>query len=99
MHEQFDGIITNILNGPNAEAILTEWALNDPKGFAQLASSRMPRAQPIDQDFQRTVLSLKSALIDMPDVEDLAQIFIDLRALLNVRDARVSALEVENDLL
>lgn len=73
MHEQLDGIITKILNGPNAETILTEWALSDPKGFAQLAASRMPKVQPVDQDLQKNFISLKSMMLDLPEIDDIAK--------------------------
>lgn len=71
MHEQLDGIIEKILNGPNAEEILTQWALNDPKGFSQLAASRMPKVQPVDQDLQKHYISLKAMLLELPDIEDI----------------------------
>ena len=98
MHEQLDSIITKILNGPKSEAILTAWAETDPKGFSQLAASRMPKVQPIDQDLQRTLISLKSIMLPLPDVEDIILAFKKCRVELGQERADKLAANEDRDL-
>jgi len=73
MHEVFDKFIGSVLNDEEfGEEILRQWAKSDPKGFMQLAKDRMPKVQPVDQDLQKTYISLKSMMEELPDVTDIA---------------------------
>jgi len=70
-HELLDDMILKVLEGDNAEEVFQAWALADPKGFMTLAKDRSPRVQPVDQDLQKTHISLKSIMYDLPEVEDV----------------------------
>ena len=53
---------------------------NDPRGFNDLVKSRLPKVQPVDQDLQKTTISLKSILYDLPEVEDVLNEYNKVKA-------------------
>ncbi|RLI51402.1 hypothetical protein DRO61_02615 [Candidatus Bathyarchaeota archaeon] len=53
---------------------------NDPRGFNDLVKSRLPKVQPVDQDLQKTTISLKSILYDLPEVEDILNEYNKVKA-------------------
>ncbi len=74
MYDLFDSTLTDIFSDEEFTAeVVKDWAKADPKGFMQLFGSRLPKVQPIDQDLQRTFISLKSMMMDLPEVEDVAK--------------------------
>lgn len=74
MYERFDESLAKMFDDKEfTDEIIKQFAFADPKGFMQLFGSRLPKVQPIDQDLQRTFISLKSMLLDLPDVEDIAK--------------------------
>lgn len=74
MYEQFDERLSNIFQDKEfTDEVIKEWAKADPKGFMQLFGTRLPKVQPVDQDLQKTFISLKSMLLDLPEVEDIAK--------------------------
>lgn len=73
LYEKVDSIFDEVMDDPDfSKTIVQEWAKADPRGFMQLMEKRLPKVQPVDQDLQRTLISLKSMMLDLPDVEDVA---------------------------
>lgn len=76
LYEKVDEIFEEVMNDPEfSKQIVQDWAKEDPRGFMQLMEKRLPKVQPVDQDLQRTLISLKSMMMDLPDVEDVAKAF------------------------
>jgi formiminotetrahydrofolate cyclodeaminase len=74
MYENLDGALGELIDD---RAFLIEYLKDlkqdDPRAFNTLLASRLPKAQPVDQDLQKTLLSLKSVMLDLPDVDDIAK--------------------------
>lgn len=74
MYEQFDERLSNIFQDQEfTDETIKKWAKADPKGFMQLFGTRLPKVQPVDQDLQKTFISLKSMLLELPEVDDIAK--------------------------
>jgi len=73
MHEVFDEELLVLFEEDEVfrKESLKNWAKEDPKGFMQIYASRLPRVAPVDQDLLKNEISLKSILVDLPDVEDV----------------------------
>jgi len=69
-HELLDERILTHLESRN-QAQFDEWAKKYPKEFMALAINRMPKVQPIDQDLQKNVISLRTLLEELPDTDKL----------------------------
>lgn len=71
-HENLDKAIAEQMENPDMIAGMLAWlAENDPKRFFDTVMARMPKVQPIDQDLQKTYISLKAMMEDLPDAEDI----------------------------
>lgn len=74
MYEHVDSMLLDMLEDEDfSKEIFKEWAKNDPKGFFTIMKDRLPKVQPIDQDLQKTLISLKSMMEGLPEVEDVAK--------------------------
>lgn len=74
MYEQLDTLLSTMMEDTEfTEEIFKQWAKDDPKGFFTIMKDRLPKVQPIDQDLQKTLISLKSMMEGLPEVEDIAK--------------------------
>lgn len=73
MYEHVDDMLMEMMEDTVfTQEIFKEWAQSDPKGFFTIMKDRLPKVQPVDQDLQKTLISLKSMMEDLPEVEDIA---------------------------
>ena len=71
-YENLDQAISKQMENPDMIAGMLSWlAENDPKRFFDTVMARMPKVQPIDQDLQKTYISLKAMMEDLPEAEDI----------------------------
>tara|TARA_R110001632_G_scaffold5144_4_gene20980 strand:+ start:5502 stop:5894 length:393 start_codon:yes stop_codon:yes gene_type:complete len=71
-HEQLDNAIATKMEDPDMIAGMLDWlAENDPKRFFDTVMARMPKVQQIDQDLQKTYISLKAMMENLPDEKDI----------------------------
>lgn len=74
MYEKVDNLLLEMMEDEEfTKEIFKDWAKNDPKGFFTIMKDRLPKVQPVDQDLQKTLISLKSMMEELPDVEDVAK--------------------------
>ena len=74
MYEQVDELLLEMIEDQEfSKDVFRDWAKNDPKGFMMIMKDRLPKVQPVDQDLKKTLISLKSMMEDLPDVEDIAK--------------------------
>ncbi len=91
MHEKMDDLLLEMMDDESFTAdIFKEWARADPKGFFTIMKDRLPKVAPIDQDLQKTLISLKSMMEDLPEFEDV-------HLLLKKAKQEVNRLTYEND--
>jgi chromosome segregation ATPase len=73
MYENLDSALADLLDDKKfLVQYLKDLHKNSPSAFNQLMTSRLPKVQPIDQDLQKTLISLKAMLLDLPEVDDIA---------------------------
>jgi hypothetical protein len=101
MHEIFDEELLKLFEEDEdfRQESLKNWAKADPKGFMQIYSSRLPRVQPVDQDLLKNEISLKSILVDLPEVEDILNEYNKVKAENRMLTTRVSNLEEQVEFL
>jgi formiminotetrahydrofolate cyclodeaminase len=97
MYEKVDNLLLEMMEDEEfTKEIFKEWAKNDPKGFFTIMKDRLPKVQPIDQDLQKTFISLKSMMEYLPEVEDVAKKLHNATNENNRLRARNEELEVLN---
>jgi hypothetical protein len=101
MHEIFDEELLKLFEEDEdfRQESLKNWAKADPKGFMQIYSSRLPRVQPVDQDLLKNEISLKSILVDLPEVEDILNEYNKVKAENRMLTTKVSNLEEQVEFL
>jgi chromosome segregation ATPase len=73
MYEKIDGALGRLLDKDElVDEYLEGLQKNNPSAFNSLMTSRLPKVQPVDQDLQKTLISLKSMMLDLPEVDDIA---------------------------
>lgn len=76
MHEKVDNLLLEMMEDEEFTSdVFKEWAKADPKGFFTIMKDRLPKVQPVDQDLQKTLISLKSMMEGLPEVEDLHKLY------------------------
>jgi len=74
LHENIDAALGILLDDREfLIQYLKDYREEDPRGFNMLLSSRLPKAAPVDQDLQKTLLSLKSVMLDLPEIDDITR--------------------------
>jgi hypothetical protein len=101
LYEKVDSIFDEVMDDPEfSKEIVQSWAKADPRGFMQLMEKRLPKVQAVDQDLQRTLISLKSMMLDLPDFDDVALALkktqADLRRITQERDNYLEQVEFLN---
>ena len=81
------------------KGIVQEWAKSDPRGFMQLIDKRLPKVQAVDQDLQRTLISLKSMMLDLPEVEDIALALKNALSKIRKLESEVKDFATQNEFL
>ena len=100
MYENIDESLGELLNDKKfLTEYLTKLKEDDPRAFNTLLTARLPKATPVDQDLQKTLLSLKSVLLDLPEVEDISKELRKHRADAAFYKNKFEEVTQENDLL
>jgi len=84
-HELFDERLENYLETLTQKKF-NEWADKYPKEAMAFAIARMPKVPIVDQDLQKSVISLRGMMEDLPDSEDLYEENRKLKRRMNVAE-------------